>query len=87
MSNVWELSLKHRTQRHNISERTVAAGRQIKEGDGVCDSILAVLNVLVLPDPPDTINLGVVNLDVSVTLMLWHRQETTYSRNTGQKAS
>lgn len=61
LGDVGELSLKHLTKGQGVVEGTVAAGRHIQEGDGVRDGVLAVLDVLVLPDPPDAIDLTMVD--------------------------
>lgn len=61
LGDVGELSLEHLTKGHGVVEGTVAAGRKIQEGDGVSDGVLAVLNVLILPNPPDAVDLSVVN--------------------------
>jgi hypothetical protein len=47
--------------KHGIVESTVATGRTVEEGESVCKSVLAVLDVLVLPDPPNAIDLSVVD--------------------------
>lgn len=61
LSDVGERSLEHGSQGHGIIECTVATGRVVEEGESVCKSELAVLDILVLPDPPDAIDLGVMN--------------------------
>lgn len=61
LSDVGELGFKHGTQRHGVVHGTVPAGRQIQEGNSVGDSILTVLDVLVLPRPPDAVELSVVD--------------------------
>ena len=61
LGDVGELTLQHGAQTHSIVQGTVAAGRQVQEGDGACDSVLAVFDVLVLPCPPVAVDLGVVN--------------------------
>jgi hypothetical protein len=53
--------LEHGPQGHGIVESTVATGRTVEEGESVCKSVLAVLDVLVLPDPPNAIDLSVVD--------------------------
>lgn len=49
------------TQLDDICQRSVAAGRVVVQGDGAGDGVLAVLQVLVLPDPPGAVDLGVVD--------------------------
>jgi hypothetical protein len=61
LGDVGELSLEHVAERHGVVEGTVAARRRVQEGDGVSNGVLAVLNVLVLPDPPGTVDLSVVD--------------------------
>ena len=61
LSDVGERSLEHGSQGHGIIECAVATGRVVEEGESVCKSELAVLDILVLPDPPDAIDLGVMN--------------------------
>ena len=61
LGDVGELSLEHRTQRHGVVQGTITAGTQVQEGDGVGNGVLAVRNVLILPCPPDTVELSVVD--------------------------
>ena len=61
LGDVGELCLEHGSQRHVVVQGTVAAGRRVQEGDGIGKSVLAVFDVLVLPDPPNTIDLSVMD--------------------------
>lgn len=61
LGDVGELALEHTTKGYHVVQSTVTARRQIQEGNSISDSVLAVLDVLVLPDPPDAVNLGVMN--------------------------
>lgn len=45
---------------YGILNRSVSAWRIVVKGDGASNGILAVGQVLVLPDPPCTVDLGVV---------------------------
>lgn len=55
--------LKHGAQAQGIRQFAVAAGRIVEEGDGAADGVFAVLEVLVLPDPPDAVYLCVVEVE------------------------
>ncbi len=48
------------SQVDDILQSSVSAGRVVVQGDGAGDSVLAVLQVLVLPDPPGAVDLGMV---------------------------
>jgi hypothetical protein len=61
LRDVGKRSLEYGPQGHSVIEGAVASGRVVEEGESVCKSELAVLDILVLPDPPDTIDLAVVN--------------------------
>lgn len=74
LGDVGELSLKHLSKRHCVVEGTVAAGRKVQECNGVGDGILAILDILVLPDPPDAVNLSVMNWNRSAVTSTEGRQ-------------
>lgn len=61
LRDVGERTLEHGPQGHGIIEGAVASGRIVEEGESICKSVLPVLDILVLPDPPDAIDLGVMN--------------------------
>jgi hypothetical protein len=48
------------TNADNIIKRSVSARWVVLEGDGTTNSVLSVLDVLVLPNPPGPVNLSVV---------------------------
>jgi hypothetical protein len=61
LRDVRKRPLEHGPQGHGIIEGAVASGRIVEEGESICKSVLPVLDILVLPDPPDAIDLGVMN--------------------------
>jgi hypothetical protein len=48
------------TQVDDVLQSSASAGRVVVQGDGAGDGVLAVLQVLVLPDPPGAVDLCVV---------------------------
>ena len=58
--NIPKRILKHRTQRQRIIQRTLPTRRVVLERDSTINRISPVLEILVLPDPPSSVNLGVV---------------------------
>lgn len=55
------------TQVHNIIERCIAGRRLVVDRNGTSNGILSLLEVQVLPDPPDTINVGMVKEESWIT--------------------
>lgn len=61
LNYVGELIREHVTERHGVFESTVTTRRGVQEGKSVGDGILAVFDVLVLPDPPSAVDLRMMD--------------------------
>lgn len=46
----------------DIFKGSVATWRRVVDGDGVSDLMYSVCGILILPDPPDSVNLGVLKV-------------------------
>lgn len=55
------------TEIYKIVQRGVGGWREVEESVRAADRVLAILQILVLPDPPGAINLSVVQEEVWVT--------------------
>lgn len=54
------------TQIYYVVQCGISAGRLVVDSDGGANSILPVRDILVLPDPPDTVDHSVVEVEVWV---------------------
>jgi hypothetical protein len=55
------------TQVDDVLQSSASAGRVVVQGDGAGDGVLAVLQVLVLPNPPGAVDLCVVEPEGGVS--------------------
>ena len=59
-------------QGNGILKCSISAWRAVVQGDGSSNGVLSVLDILILPDPPSTIDLSVVNPECWVS---WRNED------------